>query len=174
MAREPEPHPETDRTGETIEFEPVPPPEYVWAEVSNGSEVVLAGIHEYPVEIRAGQTADTSPLFLDHAWNYRELCEAQGFDPGEAQILVQPDVMATTPERGWLIVPRGEKVSIGRAETPQFRLGNEVAREGHIEIESKEKASRVNPETRIAGLGSNPVKVRVKSDFVCADHRFLR
>jgi hypothetical protein len=173
MAREPEPHPDTDQTGATIEFEPVPPPEYVWIDIPKESEVVLAGIHDFPVEIRVGQTTETSPLFLDHGWNYKELCEAAEVDSGGAYVLVQPDVMAADPEQGWIIIPSGEKVSVGRAETPQFRLGNDVARRGHMEIESKE-APAANPETRISALASNPVKVRVKSDFACADYRFLR
>lgn len=172
MARQPEPHPDTDQTGETIEFEPIPPPDYIWVEVRKESEVVLEGMHEYPVEIRAGQTTETSPLFLDWGGKYRELCEAQGVEAAGTYVLVQPDVMAEDPQRGWLIVPPGEKVSIGRAETPQFRLGNEVARAGHMEIESK-RVPRGNSQVRIAGLASNPIKVRVHTDFVSADYRFL-
>lgn len=174
MAREPEPHPETDQTSETIEFEPVPPPEYVWVEVGNESEVVLVGIHELPTEIRVGQTTGTSPLFLDRGWNYRELCEAAGVDDPDVYVLVQPDVMAADPEKGWMIFASGEKVRIGRAETPQFRLGNDVAREGHMEIEGEEHVPGANPEIRIAGLQANPVKVRVKGDFAGVDYRYLR
>lgn len=172
MAREPEPHPNTDQTGETIEFEPIPPPEYIWVEVRKESEVVLEGIHEFPVEIRAGQTTETSPLLLDWGGKYRELCEAQGIEATGAYVLLQPDVMAEDPQRGWLIVPRGGTVSIGRAETPQFRLGNEVARTGHMEVENKDVPC-ANPKVRIAGLASNPIKVRVHTDFVSADYRFL-
>jgi hypothetical protein len=174
MARETEPHPDTDQAGETIEFEPVPPPDYVWVEASHESEIVLAGLHEFPVEIRVGQTAETSPLFLYDGWNYRELCKAQGIDSEGAYVLVQPDVMADNPQRGWIVIPYGEKVTIGRAKTPQFRLGNDVAREEHLEIENKEMPPDTNPEARIVGLAANPIRVRVKGDFFGADHRFLR
>jgi len=172
MAGGPEPHPETDQTGETIEFEPVPPPDYIWVEASRESEIVLAGLHTSPIEIRVGQTAETSPLLLDGAWNYREICEAQGVEPS-AHILVQPDVMAEDPQRGWIMIPKGEKVTIGRATTPQFRLGNDVAREEHMEIENKKMPPRTNPEIRIVGLAANPIRVRVSGDCE-VDHRFLQ
>lgn len=173
MACEPEPHPETDQTGETIEFEPIPPPEYVWVDASRADEVFLAGICEYPVEIRVGQTTETSPLLLDEGWHYEELCEAAGVEPNLAYVLVQPDVMKENPERGWIIIPSGETVSIGRGETPQFRLGKEVARKGHLEIENNGRRPQTEREVRIAVHGSNPVKVRVKNDFTGIDHRFL-
>lgn len=173
MAREPQPHPETDQTGETIEFEPIPPPEYVWLEATNEAEIELEGLCEYPVELRIGQTGETRPFLLDQGSAYRELCDAAGVDPTLTYVLVQPDVMKKDPRRGWAVIPYGETISIGRAETPQFQLGGDIAREEHMQIENMERRPHSNKIMRIEAGGDNPVKVRVKSDFACIDRRVL-
>jgi hypothetical protein len=173
MAREPQPHPETDQIGETIEFEPIPPPEYVWLEATREAEIKLEGLCEYPVEIRIGQTGETRPFLLDDGSTYRELLDAAGVDRTLTYVLVQPDVMEKDPRRGWAIIPYGETVSIGRAETPQFQLGRDIAREGHLEIENMKRQPRSNKVMRIEAGRDNPVKVRVKSDSVCIDRRAL-
>jgi len=167
MAREPKPHPETDQTGETIEFEPIPLPEYVWLEATREAEIKLKGLCEYPVELRIGQTGETSPFILDWGGAHRELCAAVDVDPTLTYILLQPDVMEKDPRRGWAIISRGETISIGRAEAPQFRLGRDIARKGHMQIENVERQSLSNKTMRIEAGSDNPVKVRVKSDFIC-------
>ena len=171
MARKPGPHPETDPTGETIEFEPVPPPEFIWVEVNRADEVLLWGGWPPPVEIRLGQTTDSSPLFLDQGRAYEEVCEAAGVDPNFALVVVQPDVMAEDPRRGWAIIPQGEKVRIGRAVTPQFRLGNDVSR-NHLEIENN-KWEDPDHVVRIANEDRNPIKVRVDRDYSATDLKIL-
>lgn len=173
MAREPKPHPETDQTGETIEFEPIPPPEYVWLEATREAEIKLVGLCEYPVELRIGQSDETNPFLLEQGSAYKELCDAAGVDRTLTYVLVQPDVMGKDPRRGWAIIPYGETISIGRAETPQFQLGRDIAREDHMQIENMRRQPLSNKMTRIEAGSDNPVKVRVKSDFVCIDRTVL-
>lgn len=174
MARKAEPHPETDLTGETIEFEPVPPPEFVWVEANRADEVILwGGWGVDPVEIRLGQTTESSPLFLEQAGRHthKDLCDAAGVDPDFALVVIQPDVMAEDPRRGWAVIPSGGKVLIGRAATPQFRLGNDVSRKGHLEIENKKVEN--DHEVRIANQSRNPIKVRVDRDYSATDLKIL-
>jgi hypothetical protein len=171
MAREPKPHPETDPTGKTIEFEPIPPPEYVWLEATRDDEVRLIGTWGEPIEIRIGQTGETRPFLLDRGTAYRELFDAIGVDHHfSTYILVQPDVMEEDARRGWLIIPYGETISVGRADTPQFQLGRDIARKGHMQIENM-KSRPTKRAMRIECGTDNPVKVRVKSDFMYVDHR---
>jgi hypothetical protein len=79
-------------------------------------------------------------------------------------------VVAEDPRRGWAIIPKGEKVKIGRAVTPQFRLGNDVARKVHLEIENNEWEGP-DREVRIANQSRNPIKVRVDRDYSATDLR---
>lgn len=169
MAREPEPHPDTDQTGETIEFAPIQT-EFIWHEASHDSEVVLGGLYDYPVEIRIGQTTETSPLFIERGVAYEELCEAEGVEPADVCVLVQPDVMAENPHAGWLIIRRAETVHVGRVDTPQFRLGNDVGREKHVTIANRGGTQR---EISVVAHSSNPTRVRVKSDFAYSDRKFM-
>jgi hypothetical protein len=80
--------------------------------------------------------------------------------------------MAEDPQRGWAIIPQGEKVRIGRAVTPQFRLGNDVSRKGHLEIENNEREDP-GREVRIANQSRNPIKVRVDRNYSATDLRIL-
>lgn len=94
----------------------------------------------HPIAIDFGRTSETSRCFLVHG---RE-CPQLNAD----YILIQPDVIAKDPRRGW--VPIGgqhvlrpeeqarEAVYVGREETPQLRLGPDVSR-SHCEIESCRK-----------------------------------
>lgn len=157
MAREPEPHPETDQTGETIEFAAIEleQPERVSFEVSSGAGVSISRFFDRPIEIRIGQTTETSPLFLHQGRDFPELCEAAGVEPGLAYVLVQPEVMAGNSNAGWQVIT--DWASIGRSETPQFRLGDDIARREHISV--SQSAERGNLE--IVGVSKNPTTVIV-------------
>lgn len=171
MAHKPEPHPETDPNGETIEFAAIKPEqELVWHEVSDQSAVIISGLCEYPVEVRIGQTTETSSLFIERGREYAALCEAEGIDPSTAYVLVQPDVMAENPRAGWLVISPNKEVNIGRAETPQFRLGGDIARKQHMTIKNKGGSQE---ELSITAYSLNPTKVRVRSDFAFSDRKFV-
>lgn len=155
MAHDSEPHPDTDIHGETIEFAAIEQeqPERICLEVSSG----LAVRFEYgpwePVEIRLGQTTETSPFFLHKGGSYRELCEADGVDHVSAYVLVQPEVMEENPELGWLVVNSWQMV--GREVTPQFRFGRDISRRGHIAL----GPVRGEDSFEIVGASPNPTKV---------------
>lgn len=172
MAREPEPHPETDQTDETIEFAPIKlEQERVCHELGEDEALALPQGFQTPVEIRIGQTTETSPLFLEAGEDFRELCEAEGVDPDEvryARVLVQPDVMAENPQMGWVVIGPGSDFNIGRADTPQFRLGGDIARRGHLwlcmrSLEGKGLSEEQAGELLIVSGSINPTKVLVSS-----------
>ncbi len=155
MAHGSEPHPDTNVHGETAEFAAIEQeqPERVCLEVGSGLAVRFEYGPMAPVEIRLGQTAETSPLFLHDGHSYRELCEADGVDPGSAYILVQPDVMEENPDLGWLVLDSWQMV--GREDTPQFRLGRDISRRGHIAL----GPVRGEQSFEIVGVSPNPTKV---------------
>ncbi|MGH7487787.1 MAG: hypothetical protein ACREMY_19625 [bacterium] len=158
MAREPEPHPETDQTGETIEFAVIEQeqPERLSFEVSGGTGVSLNPYFDRPIEVRIGQTTETSPLFVHRGEDFPELCEAAGAEPLRAYVLVQPDVMAANPNAGWKVIR--EWTHIGRANAPQFRFGGDIARKGHISLgPTKEPDEKFE----IVGISKNPTTVIV-------------
>lgn len=155
MAHDSEPHPDTDVRSETIEFAAIEQeqPERVCLEVSAGLAVRFEYGPAVPVEIRLGQTAETSPFFLHEGGSYRELCEADGVDPGSAYVLVQPEVMEENPELGWVVFRSWQMV--GREDTPQFRLGRDISRRGHIAL----GPVRGEHSFEIVGVSPNPTKV---------------
>jgi hypothetical protein len=173
MARKSEPHPETDQTGETIEFAPIKlEQERICHELRDDEALALPQEFQTPVEIRIGQTTETSPFFLKAGEDFRELCEAEGVDPDEvryARVLVQPDVMAKNPEMGWAVIGPCINFNIGRADTPQFRLGGDIARRGHLwmlmqPVETKELPDEQTGELLIVSGSKNPTKVLVSSE----------
>lgn len=158
MARDSEPHPDTDVHGETIEFAAIEKeqPERVCFEISSGLAVRFEYRPHAPVEIRLGQTTETSPFFLHEGSEYPELCKAEGVEPALAHVLIQPDVMKENPELGWLVVDGWQ--GVGREETPQFRFGGDISRYGHIYLGPK----RGEDDFEIVGVSPNPTKVIVK------------
>jgi hypothetical protein len=137
MADGRKPHPETDISGETIEFEAIElKPKRVCYELSDGASIVLPARFRGPIELRVGQTGETSPLFLHRGYKYPELCEAAGFAHPPTMrrmpVLIQPDVMAEDPDMGWEVC--GDWIDLGRADTPQFRLGPDVSRSKHVQM----------------------------------------
>jgi hypothetical protein len=155
MAHDSEPHPDTDVHGETAEFAAIEQeqPERVCLEVSSGLAVRFEyGPHE-PVEIRLGQTTETSPFFLHEGGSFRELCKAEGAEPAFAHVLIQPDVMEENPELGWLVIRSWQMV--GREVTPQFRLGRDISRRGHIAL----GPVRGEHSFEVVGVSPNPTKV---------------
>jgi hypothetical protein len=159
MAHGHKPHPETDINGDTIEFAAVEleQPERVCYELRNGTGVSLNYHLESPVEIRVGQTAESSPLFVHPGTDFPELCETEGQEPELSFVLLQPDVFADDPKRGWIVV--SDWTAVGRKATPQFRLGRDVSRKDHIELGPGKNARNFE----IVGVSPNPTKVIVDS-----------
>jgi hypothetical protein len=172
MAGEPEPHPETNQTGETIEFAPIQlEQERVCHELGEDEALALPQGFRTPVEIRIGQTTETSPLFLEAGEDFPELCAAAGVDADSmrhARILVQPDVMAENPRTGWAVIGPASDFNVGRADTPQFRLGGDIARRGHLWLcmrgpEGKGLSEEQAGELLIVSGSKNPTKVLISS-----------
>ncbi len=155
MAHDSEPHPDTDVHGETAEFAAIEQeqPERVCLEVSSGLAVRFEYGPVVPVEVRLGQTTETSPFFLHEGLSYPELCKAEGIEPISAHVLIQPDVMEKNPELGWLVVHSWQ--TVGREETPQFRLGRDISRRGHISLGPVAGEHSFE----IVGASPNPTKV---------------
>jgi hypothetical protein len=119
---------EADPDRERVDFELMltPPGEH-------GGEVEIKRDFKHPIELRFGRTPETSPCILIHG----EECPQLGAD----YILIQPDVIAKDPQKGW--VPLGgvharspqtpDTAYIGRRESPQLRLGPDVSRH-HAEV----------------------------------------
>lgn len=155
MAHDSEPHPDTDVHGETIEFAAIEQeqPERVCLEISSGLAVRFEYRPHEPVEVRLGQTTETSPFFLHEGSEYPDLCKAKGIKPAFAHVLVQPDVMAKSPELGWLVIDGWQ--GVGREETPQFRFGCDISRRSHITL----GPVRGEHFFEIVGVSANPTKV---------------
>jgi hypothetical protein len=150
------PHPETDITGETIEFEAIElERKHVCYELRNGASIVLPARFRGPIEVRVGQT--TSPLFLHRGYKHPELCEAVGVISASSKecmpVLIQPDVMAENSDMGWDAVC--DYLSLGRVDTPQFRLGPDISRTKHIEM------AWAGDGIEIVGNSKNPTQVIV-------------
>jgi hypothetical protein len=155
-------HPETDASGDTIEFAAIEleQPERDCYEISNGTAVRVSPHFDGPIEIRVGQTTETSPLFLHHGYEFPDLLSEAEAAPGVySYVLMQPDVMAEDPERGWLVITdwRG----IGRSETPQFRLGPDISRKFHIMLGPFLSPGRAEWQLEVLGSSKNPTKVLV-------------
>lgn len=159
MAHGPEPHPDTDTRGDTIEFAAIEQeqPERVCYELTDGVGVRLAFNFQSPVEIRAGLTTESSPLFLHRGEDWESLCGAVGTESFSPYVLIQPDVMAENPKRGWLVIDKFQP--IGREITPQFRLGRDVRREEHFYLGPSEYPVSLTFE--IIGASKNPTRVLV-------------
>jgi hypothetical protein len=157
-------HPDTDTRGDTIEFAAVEleQPERVCYELRSG-----AGVHfnygvESPVEIRIGQTTESSPLFVHPGTDFPELCEMEGREPELAYVLMQPDVFAEDPKLGRMVLH--EWTAIGRSRTPQFRFGPDISRKTHIELGPTGRSATPEippPHFAIVGCSANPTKVIV-------------
>lgn len=160
MTRDSEPHPDTDTRGDTIEFAAIEQeaPEFVCYEIGSGVGVRLTHLLEKPVEIRIGQTTETSPLFLHEGSDFPDLCEATDTTPALARVLVQPEVMCANPNNGWLVIDGW--TSVGRAETPQFRLGGDISRKEHISL-----GPTADGHFEIVGVSPNPTMVFVERKF---------
>lgn len=156
MTHDHEPHPQTDVGGDTIEFAAIEldQPERICYEVSDGTAVRITDAFNVPVEIRLGQTTETSPLFLHPGDDFPELCEAAGAETATAQVLVQPDVMAENPAMGWMVIT--EWTRVGRSDTPQFRLGRDISRHEHITL-----GPNGSGWVEIVGVSKNPTTVIV-------------
>lgn len=160
MADGHKPHPETDISGDTIEFAAIEPEaKRVCYELHSRLGVRVSQTLKSPIEIRVGQTTESSPLFLHNGQDFPELCAADGADPFHAWVLVQPDVMDEDPKRGWLVIT--EWTGIGRSETPQFRLGRDVSRKYHIMLGPEEIESC---SFEILGSSKNPTRVLIGGD----------
>lgn len=156
-------HPDTDTRGDTIEFAAVEleQPERVCYELKDGTAFKFNDVNfNSPIEIRVGQTTESSPLFLRHAQDFPDLYESTGEDLGKAWVLVQPDVYKKNPKLGWMVVTERTDSEIGRATHPQFRLGRDVSREGHVALYPP---SEYHDDFLIVGCSSNPTKVIVDS-----------
>jgi hypothetical protein len=156
-----EPCPDTDTDSDTIEFAAIEQvkPERICYEVSSGVGVRLTHFLDTPVEIRLGQTTETSPFFLHEGDDFPDLCEAEGVNSTtRACVLVQPNVMEKNSMSGWLVI--SEWTEIGRAEHPQFRLGRDISRRGHIALGPVEGGA-----IEIVGTVPNPTKVLVESKY---------
>lgn len=158
-------HPETDTGGDTIEFAAIEleQPERVCYELRDGLGVQFSGgILDSPVEIRVGQTTESSPLFLHTGEDFPELCEQEGQEPYQACVLIQPDVFAKDPKLGWMVI--AERTTVGRSDTPQFKLGREISRRGHISLGPSGipfGEGLAGPNFQIVGHSANPTKVIV-------------
>jgi hypothetical protein len=126
---------------ETIEFDAIegePDSERIEFELmltptdEGGASVEIKPDFKHPIELRFGRTAETSPCFLVHGSECPQL--------GAEYVLIQPDVIAKDPRKGWepiggTPVDRFGTAYIGRGEeTPQLRLGPDVSRH-HAQIE---------------------------------------
>ncbi|MGC1165833.1 MAG: hypothetical protein WA862_06990 [Solirubrobacterales bacterium] len=154
-------HPETDISGDTIEFAVVEleKPERVCYELKDGTGFKFNDVNfNAPIEIRVGQTTESRPLFLHHAQDFPHLYESDGEDLGEAWILIQPDVYQENPALGWLLVTK--YIEIGRATHPQFRFGRDISRRGHIALSPPIEHDL---SFAIIGCSPNPTKVIVDS-----------
>lgn len=161
MGRECKGHPETDTNSDTAEFAAIEAqqPEQVRYELKNGIGFKFSDANfGSPIEIRVGQTTESSPLFLHRAQDFPQLHKSTEEDLGEVWILVQPDVYESNPSLGWLIVTG--YVEIGRSTTPQFRFGRDISRRGHLALSPP---SRHDPAFEIIGCSTNPTKVIVDS-----------
>ena len=166
MARGHKSHPDTDTRGDTIEFAAIEleKPERVCYELKDGTAFKFNDNNfNSPIEIRVGQTTESSPLFLHHAQDFPQLYESTGEDLGEAFVLIQPDVYEKNPKLGWMVVTK--YTEIGRATSPQFRFGRDISRRGHIALSPP---SMPDWRFEIIGCSSNPTKVIVDS----REHRF--
>jgi hypothetical protein len=163
VAHGPKPHPETDASGDTTEFDAVEveTPERVSYELRSGTGVRISRDFSSPIEIRVGQTAESSPLFVHQGTDFPDLCAAEGQEPHGAHVLIQPDVFENDPERGWMVI--SEWSDVGRQDTPQFKLGRDISRKGHVALGPTEGNG-----FEIVGASANPTKVTVES----REHRF--
>jgi hypothetical protein len=158
MARGHKSHPDTDTRGDTIEFAAVEleQPERVCYELRGGTGVSFNSDLDFPVEIRVGQTTESSPLFLHQGTDFPELCETEGHEPFKVHVLIQPDVFAKNPKLGWMVVT--EYAEVGRTTHSQFRFGRDISRRGHIALSPPNQNHR---HFEIVGASSNPTKVIV-------------
>lgn len=158
-------HPETDPGGDTIEFAAIEleQPDRVCYELRDGLGVQFThGILDSPVEIRVGQTAESSPLFVHTGDDFPELCEREGQEPYRSCVLMQPDVFAEDPKLGWMVIAKW--TAVGRSDTPQFRLGRDISRRGHIALGPSGiplGEDLPGPNFQIVGRSANPTKVIV-------------
>lgn len=128
-------HPDTETRGDTIEFTAVERAEahQVRFELREGRGLSLRQSIDTPIEIRAGQLADSSPLFLHSGCDFPDLCRAEGVARDEpAWVLIQPDVYDQDPHLGWEVITLRTDAEIGRATHPQFKFGRDISREHHF------------------------------------------
>lgn len=154
-------HPETDTRGDTIEFAVVERAESHQAryELRDGAAVSLRESIRTPIEIRAGKSADSSPLFLHDGCDFPDLCRAEGVAPDEpAWVLIQPDVHKQDPQLGWEVITLRTDAEIGRATHPQFKFGRDISREHHFVLYPPNQG---NLDFLI--VGSKPITVVVDS-----------
>src|SRR5690349_11104085 len=154
-------HPETDTSGDTTEFAAVEQADShkVSYELRDGAAVSLRGSIRTPIEIRAGQSAESSPLFLHDGSDFRELCKAEGVAPDEpAWVLIQPDVYEQDPQLGWEVITLRTDAEIGRATHPQFKFGRDVSREHHFVLYPPSQGHQ-----DFLIVGSKPIEVVVDS-----------
>jgi hypothetical protein len=92
---------------------------------ADGSLMIEPGFG-HPIEFRFGRTRKTSPCLLVHGRECPQL--------GAEYVLVQPDVIAKDPRKGWMPIgghwaeTQADLVYVGREDTPQFRFGPDVSR----------------------------------------------
>jgi hypothetical protein len=144
---------EADPERERIEFELMLTPDR-----EGGATVRIKPDFKHPVELRFGRTPETSPCFLVHGSECPQL--------GAEFILVQPDVIAKDPRKGWEPIGglRVDRIAyIGRGEeSPQLRLGPDVSRL-HAEVEYRrepynyiEVATHQNQGRRYVRISAHP------------------
>jgi hypothetical protein len=120
---------EADPDSERIEFELMLAPDKGEGPVS----VEIKPDFKHRIELRFGRTSETSPCLLVPGSECPQL--------GAEYVLIQPDVIAKDPRKGW--VPLGgihavtptalDTAYVGREESPQLRLGPDVSRH-HAEV----------------------------------------